>query len=100
MTMKPQTGNQCLKRKAVPMLVVNGLGFPFYFDVDKIKETINFQAKANDIFIVSCTAVHCLIVSRHEPGKEIAVSLSLKLHPKNVAFAFLFLPENNDYTIS
>jgi len=34
------------------MLFVNGLGFPFYFDVDKIKETINFKAKANDIFIV------------------------------------------------
>lgn len=50
--MKPKTGTPS-KRKPVPMVVVNGLGFPFYFDVDKIKETINFEAKANDIFIVS-----------------------------------------------
>lgn len=41
------------RRKSVPMLVVKELGFPFYFDPIKIEETINFQAKANDIFIVS-----------------------------------------------
>ena len=50
--MKPKAGTP-FKRKPVPMVVVDGLGFPFYFDIDKIKETINFQAKANDIFIVS-----------------------------------------------
>lgn len=41
------------ERKRIPALVVEGLPFPFYFDEEKIRQTIFFQAKADDIFIVS-----------------------------------------------
>ena len=42
-----------LERKQMPLLWVEGLAFPFYFDEEKIKETIQFKARENDIFIVS-----------------------------------------------
>lgn len=41
------------ERKRIPALVVEGLAFPFYFDEEKIRQTIFFQAKPDDIFIVS-----------------------------------------------
>lgn len=40
-------------RKIIPQLFVGGLGFPFYFDSEKVKETIDFASRERDIFIVS-----------------------------------------------
>lgn len=40
------------QRKRIQSLVVEGLAFPFYFDEEKIRQTIFFKAQPDDIFIV------------------------------------------------
>lgn len=40
-------------RRKIPVLSVGGLDFPFYFDEDKILETLSFQPEKDDIFVVS-----------------------------------------------
>ena len=46
-------GGEAKPRKRIPVLQVEGLAFPFYFDEEKVRETIFFEAREKDIFIVS-----------------------------------------------
>lgn len=36
-----------------PMLNVDGLDVPFFFDEDKVRQGINLEARDSDIFVVS-----------------------------------------------
>lgn len=42
-----------IPRRKIPVLTVSGLDFPFYFDEDKILETLSFRPQKDDIFVVS-----------------------------------------------
>lgn len=40
-------------QKNFPMLNVDGLNVPFYFDEEKVRQGINLEARPGDIFVVS-----------------------------------------------